>query len=68
MGRRHEARGLFVAHDHELYARAPKRFEHVEVLFPRHRENALDALVLERRDKQLRAFLELRHVSHLGFS
>ena len=56
MGRRHEGRRLLVPRQDQLDARGPQRLQDVEVLLARHAEDAIDALVLERGDKQVRPF------------
>ena len=56
VGRRHEGRRLLVPRQNELDARVAQRLDDVEILFAGHAENAVDALVLERRDQQIRTF------------
>ena len=53
--RRHEARSLLVAGNHQLDARVAQRLDHVEVLLAGNAEDALDAFVLERRDEKIRS-------------
>jgi hypothetical protein len=55
VGRGHESGRLLVPRDDELDARLAQRLDHIEVLFPGHAEDALDPLVLERRDEQVRS-------------
>ena len=55
VGRRHEPGRLLVPGQHELDLRASERLDDVEVLLARNPENAVDALVLQRRDEQVRS-------------
>jgi hypothetical protein len=42
-----------VARDHQLDARAPQRFDHVEIFLSGNPEDAIDVLILERRHQQI---------------
>ncbi|OTP79316.1 hypothetical protein PAMC26577_01995 [Caballeronia sordidicola] len=53
VGGRHECRRLLMAGDDQLDVRASQRLDDVEIFFARHRENAIDALVLQRLDEQI---------------
>ena len=54
VGRRHERRRLLVPRQHQLDRGVAQRLDDVEILLARHAEDALDALVLQRRDQQVR--------------
>ena len=49
----HEGGRLLVPGQDELDRGRPQRLDHVEVLLARDAEDAVDALVLERRDQQI---------------
>ncbi|OTP68736.1 hypothetical protein PAMC26577_32475 [Caballeronia sordidicola] len=50
---RHEGCRLLMAGDDKLDVRVSQRLDDVEIFFARHRENAIDALILQRLDKQI---------------
>ena len=58
VGGGHEAGGLLVPRQHQLYLRAPQQLQHVEIFLAGNREDAFDALVLERGDQQIGALCQ----------
>ena len=63
VGGGHEGGRLLVAGQHQLDRGGAQRLDHVEVLLARDAEDALDALVLERRDQEIRTFGHGRQLS-----
>ena len=56
VGRRHEGGRLLVPGQDQLDLRALQQLDDVEVLLARNAEDAVDALVLQRRDEKIGAF------------
>lgn len=67
MGGGHESGGLLVAGDDQLDRGIAQAFDDVEVLLAGHAKDALDALVLERADEQVRSFSHERLLFVLVF-
>ena len=63
VGCRHEGRGLLVPRENELDRGRAQRLDHVEVLLARDAEDAVDALVLERRNQKIRTLGHGRQLS-----
>jgi hypothetical protein len=52
-GGRHKTGSLLVPRQHELDLRVPQRFQHIEIFLAGKREDAGDALVLQRRHQEI---------------
>ena len=67
MGCGHEGRSLLVPRQDELDRRVAQRLDDVEIFLARNAEDAVDALVLQRRDQEIGTFSHDEELSRYCF-